>query len=38
MMQGMMPKTGAATTYKANAGTNPFMGLLSLLMGGLGGG
>ena len=38
MMQGMMPKTGAATTYKANAGTNPFLGLLSLLMGGLGGG
>jgi hypothetical protein len=34
MMQPMMPKTGAATTYKANAGTNPFMGLLSLLMGG----
>jgi hypothetical protein len=38
MMQGMMPKTGAATTFKANAGTNPFMGLLSLLTGGLGGG
>ena len=34
MMQGMMPRTGAATTYKANAGTNPFLGLLSLLMGG----
>ena len=38
MMQGMMPKTGAATTFKANAGTNPFLGLLSLLTGGLGGG
>jgi len=38
MMQGMMPRTGAATTFKANAGTNPFMGLLSLLTGGLGGG
>ena len=37
-MLGMLPKTGAATTYKANAGTNPFLGLLSLLMGGLGGG
>ena len=37
MMQGMMPKTGAATTFKSSAGTNPFMGLLSLL-GGLGGG
>jgi len=33
-----MPKTGAATTYKASAGTNPLMGLLSLLLGGLGGG
>ena len=38
MMQPMMPKTGAATTYKASAGTNPLMGLLSLLLGGLGGG
>ena len=37
MMQGMMPKTGAATTFKSSAGTNPFMGLLSLL-GGFGGG
>jgi len=33
MMQGMMPKTGASTTFKSDAGTNPFMGLLSLLMG-----
>jgi len=38
MMQGMMPKTGAATTFKSSAGTNPFMGLLSLLMGSQGGG
>ena len=37
MMQGMMPKTGAATTFKSSAGTNPFMGLLSLLMGSGGG-
>ena len=37
-MLSMLPQTGAATTYKANAGTNPFLGLLSLLMGGLGGG
>jgi len=37
MMQGMMPKTGAATTFKSDAGTNPFMGLLSLLMGSGGG-
>ena len=38
MMQGMMPRTGAETTFKSSAGTNPFLGLLSLLMGGLGGG
>jgi len=33
----MMPTTGAETTFKSSAGTNPFMGLLSLL-GGFGGG
>ena len=37
MMKGMMPTTGAETTFKSSAGTNPFMGLLSLL-GGFGGG
>jgi len=38
MMKGMMPTTGAATTFKSSAGTNPLMGLLSLLLGGFGGG
>jgi hypothetical protein len=38
MMKGMMPTTGAETTFKSDAGTNPFMGLLSLLMGSQGGG
>ena len=37
MMKGMMPTTGAETTFKSSAGTNPFMGLLSLLMEGQGG-
>jgi len=37
MMKGMMPTTGAETTFKSDAGTNPFMGLLSLLMGSGGG-
>jgi hypothetical protein len=41
MMQNMLPSQqfgSARTTFKSDAGTNPFMGLLSLLMGSQGGG